>query len=108
MFVIACNLPFGPDFYPELSYLYVTSPVKSNIWDIGSKQSISWAVQNVSFSSVKLDLYKNGTLQYNIAYNININGQSSNNSQQTADSSLVQEDYDCCFDMNMVKAIITK
>ena len=95
MFVIACNLPFGPDFYPELSYLYVTSPVKSNIWDIGSKQSISWAVQNLPFiSSIKMDLYKNGTLQHNIAYNININEQSSNNSQQTADSNLVQEDYD--------------
>ena len=94
MFVIACNLPFGPDFYPELSYLYVTSPVKSNIWDIGSKQSISWAVQNLPFiSSIKMDLYKNGTLQHTIANNININEQSSNNSQQTADSNLVQEDY---------------
>jgi len=95
MLVITCNLPFGPDFYPELPYLYVTSPVKSNIWDIGSSQSISWAVQNLPFiSSIKMDLYKNDTLQYNIDNNININGQSSNNSQQTADSSLLQIDYD--------------
>ena len=80
MFVIACNLPFGPDYYPDLSYLYVTSPGGGNIWDIGSKQSISWAVQNLPFiSSIKMDLYKNDTLQHNIAYNININEQSSNN-----------------------------
>ena len=94
MFVIACNLPFGPDFYPELSYLYVTSPGGGNNWDIGSSQSVSWSVQNHSFTSVKMELYKNDTLQHNIDNNININGQSSNNSDQPADSSLVEGAYD--------------
>ena len=93
MFVIACNLPFGPDFYPELSYLYVTSPGGGNNWDIGSSQSILWSVQNHSFTSVTMELYKNDILQHNIANNININGQSSNNSDQTADSNLVEGVY---------------
>ena len=94
LFVSSCNIPFGPDFYPELSYLYVTSPGGGNNWDIGSSQSISWSVQNHSFTSVKMELYKNDTLQHNIANNININGQSSNNSDQPADSSLVEGAYD--------------
>ena len=59
LFVLSCNVPFGPNFYPDLSYLYVTSPGENNNWDIGSKQSISWAVQNHSFTSVKIELYKN-------------------------------------------------
>ena len=96
LFVSSCNIPFGPDFHPDLSYLYVTSPGEDNNWDIGSKQSISWAVQNVSFTSVKIELYKNDTLLTPpIETQININGQSSNNnSDQTADSSKVQGDYD--------------
>ena len=96
LFISSCNIPFGPDFYPDLSYLYVTSPGEDNDWDIGSKQSISWSVQNVSFTSVKIELYKSGTLLTPpIETQININGQSSNNnSDQTADSSKVQGDYD--------------
>ena len=103
LFVLSCNIPFGPDFYPDLSYLYVTSPGEGNNWDIGSNQSISWSVQNVSFTSVKMELYQNDTLIHNIDDEININGQSSNNnsdqtansnSNQTADSSLVQGAYD--------------
>ncbi len=96
LFISSCNIPFGPDFYPELSYLYVTSPGGGNNWDIGSSQSISWSVQNHSFTSVKIELYKNDTLLTPpIETQININGQSSNNnSDQTADSSKVQGDYD--------------
>jgi len=103
LFVLSCNVPFGPNFYPDLSYLYVTSPGENNNWDIGSKQSISWAVQNHSFTSVKIELYKNDTLltppidTQIIIIQIK--------QQIPAKYREIMIGY---FDMNMVKVIITK